>query len=176
MLELGVPVFVHPGGAVVGQELMDAYRLGEVCGRPLDMTLTLARFILWGTFERFPSLALLCAHAGGAICTVADRLDFGHQLRDYAPLGPWGEHRLADPPSTFVERLHLDTVTYGIAPLRLALDTVGARRLHLGSDNPPVPFPPSRHIALVQDLDLDEADRALVVGGNAVELFRLRGT
>src|SRR5699024_6322503 len=120
--ELDVTVFIHPTGQVVGQPFMDNYRLGELCGRPLDTTLSLARFILGGVAARFPSLRLLCSHAGGAITMVADRLDFGHELRDYAPLGPWGEVRLPMPPSRYVEQLYLDTVTFGVKPLKLACD------------------------------------------------------
>jgi aminocarboxymuconate-semialdehyde decarboxylase len=164
-------VFLHPGGTTVGQELMDMYRLGEVCGRPLDTTLTLARLILFGVVERYPTLRLLCSHAGGAICAIADRLDFGHELRDYAPLGPWGEVRLSEPPSASVARLHLDTVTYGAALLRLALERVGSGRLVFGSDNPPVPFPLRRSLAHVDALDLPPADLAAVLGGNARSLF-----
>ena len=119
---LGVPVFVHPGGDIVGDHLYTSYRLGEVCGRPLDMTVTLARFILFGISERFPDVRLLCAHGGGGICMIADRLDFGHELRNYAPLGPWGEVELGEPPSHHVARLYLDPVTYGPRPLRLALE------------------------------------------------------
>ena len=171
---LAVPVFVHPGGTVVGQEHMDAYRLGEVCGRPLDMTLSLARLILTGGLERFPRLSLLCAHAGGAICMIAPRLDFGHELRDYAPLGPWGEVQLSSPPSTFVRRLSLDTVTYGPDPLRLALETVGAEQVCFGSDNPPVPFPLSRSLDVVEALGLDERDRDAVLGGNVLRLLGLQ--
>ena len=170
---LDVPVFIHPGGTVVGQELMDMYRLGEVCGRPLDTTLTLARFILTGTFERHARVKMLCAHAGGAICTIADRLDFGHELRDYKPLGPWGEHELSEPPSAFVRRLWLDTVTYGPAMLRLALERVGVERVAYGSDNPPVPFPLSRTIGHVRELGLEERDEEAVLGGNARSLFAL---
>jgi aminocarboxymuconate-semialdehyde decarboxylase len=171
--ELGVPVFIHPGGTTVGQELMDAYRLGEVCGRPLDTTLTLARFILFGVFERHASLRLLCSHAGGAICAIADRLDFGHELRDYAPLGPWGEVELPEPPSAYVRRLRLDTVTYGTATLRLALERVGVERLLYGSDNPPVPFPLSRTIGHVRELGLGPDDEEMVLAGNARLLFGL---
>ena len=123
---VGAPLFVHPGGQTVGQDLMGIYRMGEVCGRPLDMTVTLARFILTGTYEQFPQLRLLCAHAGGAITTVADRLDFGHELRNYAPLGPWGEVELAEPPSSHVKKLFLDTVTFGS---RDTADGLGDRRL-----------------------------------------------
>jgi len=164
-------VFLHPGGTTVGQELMDMYRLGEVCGRPLDTTLTLTRLILFGVLERYPALRLLCSHAGGAICAIADRLDFGHELRDYAPLGPWGEVRLSEPPSAFVARLHLDTVTYGPALLRLALERVGPGRLVFGSDNPPVPFPLRRSLAHVDALGLPPKERTAVLGGNARALF-----
>jgi aminocarboxymuconate-semialdehyde decarboxylase len=147
------------------------YRLGEVCGRPLDTTLTLARLVLHGVLERLPRLRLLCAHAGGAICAIADRLDFGHELRDYGALGPWGEVHLREPPSAFVARLHLDTVTYGPALLRLALERVSAARLVFGSDNPPVPFPLRRSLDHVDALDLAENDRAAVLGANARALF-----
>jgi predicted TIM-barrel fold metal-dependent hydrolase len=170
---LDVPLFVHPGGTVVGQELMDMYRLGEVCGRPLDTTLTLARFVLTGVFERHSSLRLLCAHAGGAICTIADRLDFGHELRAYAPLGPWGDTELAEPPSAHVARLHLDTVTYGTAALRPALERVGADRLVFGSDRPPVPFPLERSLGHVRALGLAPVEEDAVLGGNARRLFAL---
>jgi aminocarboxymuconate-semialdehyde decarboxylase len=173
VVDRGATVFLHPGGTTVGQELMDMYRLGEVCGRPLDTTLTLARLILFGVLERHPALKLLCSHAGGAICAVADRLDFGHELRDYAPLGPWGDVRLSEPPSAFVARLHLDTVTYGPALLRLALERVGSGRLVFGSDNPPVPFPLRRSLGHVEALGLPPAELAAVLGGNARSLLRL---
>ena len=170
---LDAPLFVHPGGTVVGQELMAMYRLGEVCGRPLDTTLTLARFVLTGVFERHPTLRLLCAHAGGAICTITDRLDFGHELRAYAPLGPWGEVQLAEPPSAHVARLYLDTVTYGTAALRPALERVGPGRLVFGSDRPPVPFPRERSLGHVRSLGLPAEDEAAVLGRNARTLFAL---
>jgi aminocarboxymuconate-semialdehyde decarboxylase len=170
---LDVPVFVHPGGTVVGQELMAMYRLGEVCGRPLDTTVALARLILTGGMERHPLVRLLCAHAGGAICTIADRLDFGHELRDYAPLGPWGDVHLPEPPSRYVARLHLDTVTYGSAGLRLPLERVGPGRLLYGSDRPPVPFDHARTIGHVRELGLPPADEEAVLAGNARALFRL---
>lgn len=169
----GIPVFLHPGGTVLGQEFMDGYRLAEVCGRPLDTTLTLTRAILTGVLERHPGLRLLCPHGGGAICTVAARLDFGHELRDYAPLGPWGDVRLPEPPSAYVRRLWVDTVTYGTPPLRLALEVLGSDRICFGTDGPPVPFPVSRHAEVVDGLGLDHDARQAVMGGNAVRLFGL---
>jgi aminocarboxymuconate-semialdehyde decarboxylase len=170
---LGVPVFIHPGGSVVGNELMQMYRLGEVCGRPLDTTVTLARFILTGAAERHPGVRLLCAHAGGAICTIADRLDFGHELRAYAPLGPWGEVELPEPPSAYVARLYLDTVTYGTAALLPALARVGHEQVVYGSDRPPVPFDLERTAGYVRQLGLEAGQEAAILAGNARRLFRL---
>jgi aminocarboxymuconate-semialdehyde decarboxylase len=172
--DLDVPVFIHPAGVVVGQEAMDGYRLGEVCGRPLDTTVTLARFILTGTAERHLGVRLLCSHAGGAITLLADRLDFGHELRDYAPLGPWGPVSLPHPPSWYVHRLFLDTVTFGPRPLRLAIDTVGADQVCFGTDGPPVPFPATRTREIVESVGLSAAETAAVLGGNAQRLFGLR--
>ncbi len=171
--DLDVPVFIHPGCSVVGNELMQMYRLGEVCGRPLDTTVTLARFILSGGMERHPHLRLLCAHAGGAICTIADRLDFGHELRGYAPLGPWGEVELSEPPSAFVARLYLDTVTYGTAGLLPALARVGHEQLLFGSDRPPVPFDLGRTTGYVRQLGLPAAEERAILRENARRLFRL---
>lgn len=172
---LDVPVFIHPAGVTVGQDHMDSYRLGEVCGRPLDTTLTLARFILTGTFERFPQIRMLCSHAGGGITMIADRLDFGHELRDYAPLGPWGPVHLEQPPSAYVRKLYLDTVVFGANPLRLALATVGADQVCMGTDGPPVPFPASRVVNLVRSLELPQAEEAAILGGTAARLFGLEG-
>jgi aminocarboxymuconate-semialdehyde decarboxylase len=171
--EFDAPVFIHPGGSVVGQELMAMYRLGEVCGRPLDTTLALARLILTGSLERHRDVRLLCAHAGGAICTIADRLDFGHELRGYAPLGPWGDVELPEPPSAYVSRLHVDTVTYGTAALRPALERVGPERVVYGSDRPPVPFDLERTIGYVRELGLPGEQEAAILGGNARALFGL---
>ena len=170
---LGAPVFIHPGGTVIGQELMTMYRLGEVCGRPLDTTFTLARHVLTGGMERHADARILCAHAGGAICTIADRLDFGHELREYAPLGPWGDVHLREPPSAYVARLYLDTVTYGTAGLRPALDRVGAAQILYGSDRPPVPFELERTIGYVRALGLPADEEEAILAGNARTLFRL---
>jgi aminocarboxymuconate-semialdehyde decarboxylase len=172
MADRGTPIFLHPAGSIIGQELMGEYRLGEVCGRPLDTTVTLARAILTGVMERH-TLNLLCPHAGGAICTVADRLDFGHELRDYAPLGPWGEVHLPLPPSHYVRQLWLDTVTFGARALRIAVETVGAERVCFGTDGPPVPFAIERHRSYVNEVITEGPQRDAVMGGNAERLFRL---
>lgn len=71
---------------------------------------------------------------------------------------------------------YLDTVTYGPDPLRLAVERVGYRQVLYGSDNPPVPFPLTRTIGLVEQLGLPSEQEAAVLGGNARALFRVDGS
>ncbi len=147
--DLDLPVSIHPGGTALGNELMQMYRLGEVCGRPLDTTLTLARYILTGTAACHPRVRLLCAHAGGAICTIADRLDFGMSY-DATPLSAPGE-RSSWPsrprPTSLASIRHGDVRHRGAAAGPLAGRPSACS---LRSDRPPVPFDLERTIGYVR--------------------------
>src|SRR5436190_1099524 len=60
--ELGVPVFVHPGGAEnVLQEgaLSGRGDLANIIGNPLETTVFLSRLMFDGTLDRFPRLQLI---------------------------------------------------------------------------------------------------------------------
>ena len=66
--ELGVMVFVHPGGAdnVLREgALRGRGDLGNIIGNPLETTVFLTRLIFDGTLDRFPALKICGAHAGG---------------------------------------------------------------------------------------------------------------
>ena len=132
------------------------YRLGEVCGRPLDTTVTLARFILTGTMERNAAVRLLCAHAGGAICTIADRLDFGHELARTrrSGRGATSSCRAAvgvrGAPASGHRHVRDGRASAG--------DRACRRRVLYGSDRPPVPFELERTIGYVRDLGLPAED------------------
>ena len=66
--ELGVVVFMHPGGAenIIKE---GAFRgrgdLGNIIGNPLETTYFLSRLIYDGTLDKFPNLKVCGAHAGG---------------------------------------------------------------------------------------------------------------
>lgn len=168
---LGVPTFIHPPRVTIGAERMEIYRLPEMVGRPFDTTLSLARFILTGGFERFPNLKLVCAHMGGAITLLPGRLDFGYELRDDAAFGPWEPDVLAGPPSTYVPRLYVDTVGFHSPAVLCCIATVGAAHVVMGSDFPPVHVPLSRTVDLVRQLPISLADREAILGGNAARLL-----
>jgi aminocarboxymuconate-semialdehyde decarboxylase len=171
--ELQVPVFIHPPRVTIGFEKMEIFRLPEMVGRPFDTSLTLARFILLGGFERFPTLNLVCAHMGGAISLLPGRLDFGYELRNDASFGPWEPDVLTAPPSTYIERLYVDTMGFHSPAVMACVGTVGVEHVVMGSDFPPVDVPLERTVDLVRNLPLSVADRAAILGGNAAQLLKL---
>ncbi len=171
---LDIPVFLHPPRFTVGNERMEIYRLPEMVGRPFDTTLTLTRLILTGVLARHPTLKLICAHLGGAIALLPGRLNFGHELRHDATFGPWEPDVLSKPPSEYLAQLYLDTMCLHAPAIMLVVGTVGVEHVVYGSDNPPVPIPLERHVAVVRSLPLSHADKARILGLNAAGLLKLR--
>lgn len=170
---LDVPVFIHPPRVTIGAEHMEIYRLPELVGRPFDTTLSLARFILTGGFERFPTLKLACAHMGGAISLLPGRLDFGYELRDDPSFGPWEPDVLKGPPSSYIANLHVDSMGFHAPAVMCCVATLGANHVLLGSDFPPVHVPVSRTVELVRALPLSVADRGNILGANAARLLAI---
>src|SRR5712671_840550 len=85
--ELGVVVFVHPGGAEnVLQEgaLSGRGDLGNIIGNPLETTVFLSRMIFDGALDRFPDLKLIGAHAGGYLPSYLGRTDVACDVRPAA--------------------------------------------------------------------------------------------
>ncbi len=168
---LDVPVFMHPPRVTIGAERMDMFRLPEMVGRPFDSTLSLARFILMGGFERFPTLKLVGAHMGGAISLLPGRLDFGYELRGDDTFGPWTPDVLTVPPSEHIAKLYVDTMGFHPPAVMCCVGTVGVHHVVMGSDYPPIDVGLDRTVDLVKNLPLSLADRAAILGGNAANLL-----
>ena len=49
---------------------MRDYRLASSIGRPMDGAIAIARCIVRGLFEKFPTLKLVGTHLGGGICEM----------------------------------------------------------------------------------------------------------
>src|SRR5262245_54289205 len=79
--DLDVPVFLHPPPIGFGEERMRQFRLASSIGRPFDSCLALARLILYGVLDAFPSLKLVASHLGGGICEMLGRLDYNYELQ-----------------------------------------------------------------------------------------------
>lgn len=171
---LDIPVMVHAPAYSFGEECMRMYRLVSSVGRAADECLALARLIVRGLWEQFPTVKVVGAHLGGGICEVIGRMNYAWELQEEAFfLGAYEPMLIKHPPLHYLKMLYMDTVSYHEPALMCAINTVGADHMVLGADAPPLwPLLP-RAIKLVQDLPLGEAEKTAILSGNALRLLKL---
>ena len=172
--DLEVPVMIHPPHIGFGEERMREYRLASSIGRPADLCLALSRLIVRGVLEDFPRLKIVSSHGGGGICEVIGRMDYAYELQDEAFfLGSYAPMRIKHPPSHYLKKMYLDTVTYNPPAVRMVLDWMGPDRVIYGSDAPPLTSLKPRAIKLIKDLDIPEDQREAIFHRNAAKLLKL---
>jgi aminocarboxymuconate-semialdehyde decarboxylase len=162
----GLPVLVHPT-APPGVEQMDMqrYNLVATVGFTFDTTLAVSRMILDGFFDRYRALKVIAGHAGGYLPFLIGRLDMWHE--SYAPV----RETIAERPSTYVDRLYVDSLVYTEGALKLTVEVFGAGHVLYGTDYPHKNGDMGRALA---NLDvLVPAERSMVRGGNAARMFGL---
>ena len=164
---LKAPVILHPptvapSGCLFGGDMPDFRGL---YGRLIDTTVTAARLIVTGIFDRFPDLQLVLVHGGGFLPYQTGRFDreFGEKLGGTMPVD-------------LVKRFHYDTTLMSAPALGLLLELVGAGRVMIGSDYAagPVERPgPKLTDALFAATERQE-EREAVLHENAEALFRVK--
>jgi predicted TIM-barrel fold metal-dependent hydrolase len=123
---LDIPVMMHPPSVGFGEERLGDYRLASSIGRPMDLALALARLIVRGIFEKFPTLKLVCTHLGGGISEMIGRMDYAYELQDEAYfLGDYAPMLITKKPSEYLKMTYLDCVSYHAPAARCAIETVG---------------------------------------------------
>lgn len=175
--ELDAVVFVHNSDSCLAAEHMPDFRLVELVGRPNDMTVLAARLAFSGLMETLPGLKLLLGRLGGAITLYAGRIQQGWEVRHTRKSGPgvpaWGPDNIE---GSFLDQLrcmHVDTQTFHPPAIACAVASMGAERVLLGTDYPPVPRDRAASIADVREAGLSASDTELVLGGNARRLFEI---
>ena len=165
--ELDVVIFVHPIGFTQGERLVDHY-FNNVIGNPMETTIAASHLIFDGVMERHPKLKIVLPHAGGYLAHYWARMDHAHGARaDCRTV-------IRKAPSSYLKKMYFDTIAFDPAMLRHMVDQYGAGHLLLGSDYPydmgvddPVAF-----VASVPRLKREE--RAMIEGGNAARLLKIR--
>lgn len=158
-----VPVFEHP--MFPPNTRQEEYEMPLRIGFAFDTTAAAARMIYAGIFERYPNFPYILAHTGGALLMLLERLDNGYRLF------PDCRKNINRLPSEYAARLYYDTCSFFGPALKMAYELVGAEHLLWGSDDPFI----GADTAYVEKLELPQADKAKILGGNAARLLKLKG-
>lgn len=161
-MELKAPVILHPANPV-GDARMERYYLATALGRTFETAIAAAHLLCGGVFDRFPDLAVILPHGGGALPYQLYRLDATARAKPEL----WVSRDL---PSTYFKGLYFDSILSHPAPLRFLMEQVGPRQILLGSDFPFTIGNPQPVRALAEGGFAPDA-AALVASGNARRLF-----
>lgn len=161
----GLVAILHPVGFTEARRMTEFY-LVNVIGMPLSTTLAVTRMILAGVFERHPGLRMLLVHGGGYLPFYWARTDHAFRHR------PEMREHIDRPPSEYLDRLYFDITVFDPALVGHLVERFGAERVLLGTDYP-FDMGLTDPLALLADTPLDQHQRAMIAGDNAVSLFGL---
>ena len=159
----GAAIHLHPIWPAGQQGLAAGAMLGFAF--PVDTSLAVLRLIGAGLFVRDP--VIIAAHLGGVLPWLRDRI--GLWDRNIPPLP--GQPQPTRPVSEYLDRLYIDTVGYGAAPLEYCYSQFGAERMLFGTDHPYAA--PGLAQDLVDRLPCTQAEHEQILAGNALRLLRL---
>jgi len=162
---MGALVFIHPTTRGFDSPVFNEYYLWNAVGNPVETTVTAAHMVLSGVMQKYPRLKVLLAHGGGTILSLRGR------LRHAASFQPQARARLTESVDDSLRRFYYDTVTHDADLLQELVEYVGAEHVLLGSDYPfdmGVEYP----ARIIEELDLGDADKTLILGGNAERLMK----
>lgn len=194
----GLVVFLHPhyglgsGAKEAWGNRDNGHVLSLALGFPMETTIAITRLILAGVYDRHPDLKFLLAHSGGALPQLSSR------LASCISHDPVVSSRLQHDARYYVSKLYFDAVNYGPEEMGFVADVIGRgsayansqdqrgdrmsgyTRMLFGTDHPF--FPPldgeGRWKSVLENIRAiegvkgwGEAEKAAVLGGNALELF-----
>jgi aminocarboxymuconate-semialdehyde decarboxylase len=167
--ELGVVVFMHPGGAdnlIKEGALRGRGDLGNIIGNPLETTYFLSRLIFDGTLDKFPGLRVCAAHAGGYLPSYLGRTEVACKVRSNANCA-----NKKKPSEYLKSQIFIDTMIFSEEGLRHLVAEMGVGQIVYGTD---VPFNWPVTVDLVLNAQfLSNADKEAILSGNLMKLLRI---
>lgn len=168
--DLDLPVFVHPSFRGPVRASMQDWSLERSVGKPLDMSLAIARLAYSGRLGQLPRLRLVLGHLGGDFPLLRRRLFFGPPGVVAAPQQDY---------EAMLQRVFFDTapsVWQSATEVACAARLLGPGQLMLGSD---YPMSSERLDVLgmaaghVESAGLGNEEREKILGRTAMGVFRL---
>jgi len=167
--ELGVVVFMHPGGAeniLRDGAMRGRGDLGNIIGNPLETTYFLSRLIYDGTLDKFPGLKVCGAHAGGYLPSYLGRSEAACEVRGNANCA-----NKKKPSEYLKSQILIDSMILSDEGLRHLVNEFGASQIVYGTDNP-LNWPVTVDLIL-NAAWLSNPDKEAILGGNLIKLLRI---
>lgn len=164
--ELGVVIFMHPLGWNQADRLTHHY-FNNVIGNPLDSSVAVMHLIFDGVVARHPKLRFVVAHGGAYVAHYWARMDHAWSAR------PDCRTVIKRKPSSYLEKFYFDTITHDPLMLKRLVERFGADHVVLGTDYP-YDMGDYDPLGTIKAARLSKADTALVAGGNAARLLKIR--
>jgi aminocarboxymuconate-semialdehyde decarboxylase len=162
----GAVLHIHPTNPP-DVSMMNEYWLMPLVGFLFDTTVAAAHLVFSGVAERYPRIQWVLGHLGGGIPVLAERLDRGFRAFKEC------RANIQRPPSEYLREWNYDTVNFDHDALQLGIAFAGADHILAASDYPHA----IGSIPLMKEslagLDVSEADRAKIYGGNAARIYGL---
>ena len=167
-----LPVYIHPTAplatAATGLDIMPTL----IFGWAFDSTVAMTRLIYGRVLERFPEIKFVVADVGGVLAFFAQRAVNIYSGRTEEIRQRYG---LTENPLDSFRRFYVDTADHPASTLRCVKEFFGVDQLVLGTN---YPYGPEEGCLLVKNslraiegLDLNDADRAKILGGNAAQIL-----
>lgn len=167
--DLGVAIYLHPNNP---PERVHMYHdhpelFGPLWSWTVETATHAMRLVFSGVFDRYSNAGLILGHLGETLPYLLWRLDSRWEISNR------GEMRLEMAPSEYFKR-NIWVTTSGMcadAPLRCAIDMLGADRVMFSAD-----YPFESAVEAGEWIDaapLSEAERAMICNGNARKVLGL---
>jgi predicted TIM-barrel fold metal-dependent hydrolase len=184
MAEHDKPLWIHPtrGASFADYQSEEAslFEIWWTFGWPYETSVTMARIVFAGLFDRHPGLKIITHHMGGMVPYFEGRVGYGwDQLGtrtsdvDYTTVLRTLKRR----PIDYFRLFYADTALFGAAAATACgLSFFGVERVLFASDTPFEPEPGlyiRETIDVVDRLPVSDDDRARIYSGNAAALLNL---
>jgi aminocarboxymuconate-semialdehyde decarboxylase len=169
-----LPVYIHPTAPLATEATGIDIMPTLIFGWAFDSTVAMTRLVYGRVLERFPEINFVVADVGGVLAFFAQRA-----INIYA--GRTEEiHRrfgLRENPLDSFRRFYVDTADHPASTLRCVKDFFGVGRMVLGTNYPYGPqdgrLLVKNSLAAIDGLDLDDGEKAQILGGNAAAILGL---